>query len=326
MISNSLITKLREFLDWLIARLSKGEEYNKPNFSSALVPAELDWPQYYYFRWRKLYDWDRRLIQFEDKLALKEMAKTADIPCVPTLAILPVKNLDLSLVPALQIDAYVLKTNHGCGDAIFVKRLPEDNYYLSGKNINGEFPRKKANKHVRDHFRRVISKYPNPIWSSQWAVAQIQPKLLFAEPVLPMNDDYKAYVVGGKVLWIETMTDRWEAEGYWGGLFDTEWNLICTNGSTKKRFPKNAEKAVIERFPTPKHLNQIFDFSKSLVPDDMSLMRVDFFQKPSGEFVLGEVSAYSGCGRQDYSDEIELYFGQILYDEMKSRGFLAFTS
>lgn len=314
--------KAGEWLEWAIERVKKYEEYNKPKFASTLVPAKIDWPQYYYFRWRKLYDLDRRLIQFEDKLALKELARSAGVPHVPTLSILPVRGLDISLVPALQLNSYVLKTNHGCGDAVFVKRLSENSYHLSGKKIDEELSLNRANKVLEKHFLKIINRYPNPVWSSQWAISQIKPKLLFAEPVLTMNDDYKAYVVAGKTLWIETMTERWDPEGYWGGLFDPDWNLICVNGSAKQRFSQGAEQAVMDRFPRPKHLSQIFDYSRNLVPSDMSLMRVDFFQDSSDQFVLGEVSAYSGCGRQDYSDDIELYFGQILFNAMKEEGFL----
>lgn len=251
---------------------------------------------------------------------MKELARAAEVPCVLTLGILPVPALDLSLQSCLQRDSFVLKTNHGWNDLVFVERIAQDRYRLSGKHIKGDFSLREANNAIRRHFRWWINRYR---LSSEWAVTQIAPRLLFAEPLLELNDDFKLFVVGGKVLWIDALAGRWENDRSWGGLFDSDWNLISYTGSTAKRFPDNPTQAVLDHFPRPKMLRDLVNYAERVVPNDMSLMRVDFFQQPDGSFVLGESAAYSNAGRPHHNEDLELLLGQMVFDEMEKRGFLA---
>ena len=167
------------------------------NGANPLIPADRDWPLFRYTQWRTANDRDPRLVAFEDKLALKALARDAGVPTVPTLAVIDVDALDLDGHPALQLGRFVIKSNHGWNDIVFVERLAPARYGLSGAHINGQFDTRDATDEIRRHFRWWIDCFES---RDEWAVDQIARRQVFAEPWLPLTDDYKVQVVGGRAL------------------------------------------------------------------------------------------------------------------------------
>jgi hypothetical protein len=282
------------------------------------IPANRNWPLGQYVAWRRAHDRDPRLVPFEDKLAVKELARAAGVPAVPTLSLLDVETLDLDSHPALQLERFVLKTNHGCGDAVFVERTAPGRYRSWGKRLNGSHGTRDANEAIQRHFRWWIDEFEP---EDEWALAQVAPRLLFAEPHLPLNDDYKVHVVGGRVLLIHAMGGRWESKGLYGGTFDREWRLVCPM-TLKRRF-RDPWAALRARFPPPDELPRLLSHAEAMVPARMSLMRVDFYRQPDGSFVLGEAASYHNAGRRLHSATAELGLGQRFFDELARGGFIA---
>ena len=187
------------------------------------IPAQSTWPLKDYVAWRIQHDRDTRLIAYEDKLGIRRIAERAGVPFVPVLARLDPASVDVNKAPALQIDRFVLKMNHGWNDLVFVQRLGEGRVRLSGRHLTGDYPAEEANVRIRRHFTWWTRHVHAP---QEWALSMVWPRVLFAEPYLPLNDDYKVFVVRGRAELIMALTGRWDGDREWGGFFDREWNCL----------------------------------------------------------------------------------------------------
>lgn len=288
--------------------------------ASLRIPANRDWPLFHYTRWRMANDRDPRLVAVEDKLALKALARTAGVPAVPTLALIDVDALDLDLHPDLEIGRFVIKSNHGCNDIVFVERLGLGRYGLSGPHVTGRFGAGDAAAAIRRHFRWWLDCFEN---RDEWAVGQIAPRQVFAEPWLPVTDDYKVQVVAGRALWVHALGGRFEPKGTFGGTFDRDWRLICP--VTSARAMADPWATLRARFPRPDGLAPLLARAEAIAPADMSFVRVDFFLQPDGSFVLGEAAAYTNRGAPTHAFGAEVALGRRAYDRLSSMGFIAET-
>jgi hypothetical protein len=282
------------------------------------IPAERDWPLFRYIQWRMAHDRDPRLVAFEDKLALKALARDAGVPTVPTLAMIDLDDLDLDGHPALQLGRFVIKSNHGWNDIVLVERLAPGRFGLSGAHLNGQFGTRDATAEIRRHFRWWIDCFES---RDEWAVDQIARRQIFAEPWLPLTDDYKVQVVGGRAIWVDALSGRFEANGVYGGTFDRDWRMLCPVRSA--RLMADPWGTVRARFPRPDGLATLLAQAEAVAPADMCLVRVDFFLQPDGSFVLGEAAVYTNGGRPTHAPGAEVALGRLAYDELSARGFIA---
>jgi hypothetical protein len=258
--------------------------------------------------WRTYNDRDTRLIEYEDKLGIKKIAERAEVPCVPVLACLDVTSVDVNKHQNLQLDRFVLKMNHGWNDLVFVQRVGQGRIRLSGRHIVGDFPVEEANTQIRRHFGWWMTHVHAP---QEWALRNVWPRVLFAEPYLPLNDDYKVFVVRGRAVFVMTLTERWSGEGTWGGHFDREWNCLGPENWAVDRFGSAAVERVTAHFRRPANLATLISYAERMVPADMTFMRIDFFQLPDDSFVLGEGAAYSAGGTDHAEPRLELELGNI---------------
>ena len=104
------------------------------------------------------------------------------------------------------VDSYVLKANNGSGANVFVRSA--DN--VDWDAIEARCLTWLATSHAR--------------WAAEWAYAEIAPKLM-VEPHLGdpsrLPLDYKLFVFGGSVRYVEVDTDR--AVGHKRTFFDRQW-------------------------------------------------------------------------------------------------------
>jgi hypothetical protein len=258
-------------------------------------------------------DRDTRLILFEDKLALKRIASTAGVPCAPTLARLNARSVNVADA-RLQVERFVLKTNHGWNDIVFVERLAGGQFALSGPRLEGEFNLPEANDRIRAHFTWWMGHSHAPL---EWASAMIHPRVLFAEPWLPSTDDFKVFVINGRAEIIMPLTGRWS--GNWVcGYFDRDWALIGPDSMTERVHGRASTDAVLSRFPRPGNLSTLLALAERIVPPDMTFLRVDFLQTSDHQFVLGEATAYSSGGFADANERVEQQLGRILWRALGS--------
>ena len=284
---------------------------------SEAIPAQSTWLLKDYVAWRMLNDRDTRLIAFEDKLAIKNIAEGLGVPFIPVLAQLDPVTIDINSHPKLQVDRFVLKMNHGWNDVVFIQRIGKGRLRLSGPSIDGEYLQEQANTRLRQHF----------IWWSkhvhaprEWALSKIWPRVLFAEPYLPLNDDYKVFVIRGRAELIMTITGRWDAHGEWGGYFDRNWNCLGADHPAEDRFGNGAVDRVTAHFTKPRNLETLLSFAERMVPSDMTFMRVDFYLLPDGAFVLGEGAAYSAGGNDHAKPHVEVELGKVFWRALRRVG------
>jgi hypothetical protein len=282
-----------------------------------VCPADASWPLWKYVQWRIWYDRDPRLIAFEDKLTVKELARRCGVPTVPVLAELDAATLDPETAPELQPSRFVLKTNHGYNDVVFVERLQQGGcrlggHYLRGEHTDWEEARGVLRAYFSDWLTRVHSQ-------SEWAITQIAPRRVFAEPWLSLQDDYKVWVVRGRATFIFTFADRWDSRPI-VGVFDREWRSVGPVNRTVHAYGEAAPERVKERFPRPAGLDRLIRHAEALVPRDMDFMRVDFYPTEDGDFLLGEATAYQNAGLPVCPDDVELQLGQMILRRWQETG------
>jgi len=275
-----------------------------PRPVSRPIPFKEDWPLCRYFAWRIGHDRDTRLIKLEDKLCIKDRARSCRVPFVPTLTELEPETLDIGRHPDLDVEHFVLKMNHGWDDLVIVRRLGGDAVELMGSALRGTFSLSQANSLIRRHFIPWKDFVHEP---KEWAVARIRPRTLFAEPYLTHNDDFKVWVVLGKSLFTSAMTGRWESgAGPWGGIFAPDWEYLGPARHAHARSRLEVE----NRFPVPPRVADLYSYAERIAPPDMTILRVDFYKQPDGQFVLGEATCYSAGGGPHTSPDLELELGR----------------
>jgi hypothetical protein len=281
-------------------------------------PADDSWPLWKYVHWRMWYDRDPRLIAFEDKLAVKDLARRAGVPSVPVLAELDPSLFDPECAGALQLPRFVLKTNHGYADIVFVERLERGGCRLGGRYLRGEFEhwedgRRLLRAHFAERLRLVHA-------DAEWAVTRITPRRLFAEPWLSLQDDYKVWVVKGRAVFIFAYADRWSAQGLMQGAFDREWRFLGASASTIDLHGDAAADRVCARFPRPPGLERLIRHAEDLVPPDMGFMRADFYPTEGDGFVLGECTSYPAGGYPVFAPATERLLGRMIHQRWRKAG------
>jgi hypothetical protein len=267
-----------------------------------VCPADASWPLWKYVQWRIWYDRDPRLIAFEDKLTVKDLAGRCGVPTVPVLAELDAATFDPETAPELQ-----------------PSRLAQGGCRLGGRYLRGEHTdwgeaRGVLRAYFSDWLTRVHSR-------SEWAITQIAPRRVFAEPWLSLQDDYKVWVVRGRATFIFTYADRWDSCPICGA-FDREWRLLGPLTRTVHAYGDAARQRVRERFPRPAGLERLIHYAEALVPHDMGFMRVDFYPTEDGDFLLGEGTSYPNGGYPDLAENTELQLGRMIFRRWQETGLL----
>jgi len=209
---------------------------------------------------RKLHDRDLRLPLYADKVAVKEFVahSIGDDWVIPTLwhgTYLPSR-------PEWPLP-FVLKARHGCNQTIFVHSEP----------ANWQRIMRKTN-------RWLASEYGG--WLDEWLYALI-PRGLLVEPFIgegrSLPVDYKFYVFGGRVEFVQVHLDR--AGDHRWILFDRCWQRVSSRASVADPLPPINLARMTE---AAEMLGKGFDF-----------VRVDLYEvnrKP----LFGEMTFYPGSG------------------------------
>ena len=208
---------------------------------------------------RKLFDRDHRLPQLADKVAVKTFVADRLGPdwVIPTLwqgRVLPAEP------PAR--GSLVVKARHGCKQNAFV-HAPAD----------WAVARRQARRWTRQRYGR---------WLDEWAYADV-PRGLLVEPfvgagrALPI--DYKCYVFGGRVEFVEVHLGR--AQDHRWVVMDRSWRRV--SASTGEPLPT-----------APATLHRILDAAEDIARGH-DFLRADFYEV-DGRPLFGELTAYPGSG------------------------------
>lgn len=225
-------------------------------------------------QWRKLHDRDPRMPLLADKLAVKAEVSAAlgREWAVPTLW------HGETLPPSMPSAApFVVKSRHGCNQRVFVR----------DRDVDWEAVRRRAATWLRR---------PYGFWLDEWLYRDI-PRGILVEPfigaggVLPI--DYKFYVFGGEVAFVQVHLDR-EHRHRWV-VYDRDWRPFVGHADLPR--PPSALSAMIEAAET---LARDFDF-----------VRVDFYQ-PADRPIFGEMTFYPGSGLDPFDPpELDAVMGGL---------------
>jgi hypothetical protein len=232
---------------------------------------------------RKLFDRDPRLPRFTDKILAKQHVAQVLGPewTVPTIwhgnALPPGPDRNWPI-------PYVLKASHGSGWNLFI-RSPEQQKWNDMEQT--------ASRWLRGKFGTA---------AREWAYSMIEPRLL-VEPYLgdiaTSPTDYKLFVFGGKVVFIQVDTDRERNHRQY--FFDKQWKrqpfeYACPGTAQDIRPPKSIDKMIW----AAERLGASFPF-----------VRVDLYEI-DGTPLFGEMTFYPNSGRIGFRPKsADVQLGQL---------------
>lgn len=239
---------------------------------------------------RKLYERDLRLPELADKVLVKNFVaqRLGDGYVTPTLW----RGRALPTEPAWPYP-YVVKSRHGCGQFAVVR------------------DRSSHLKAVRASRRWMRAAYG--AWLDEWLYCHIERGLL-VEPFIGQNRelpvDYKLFVFGGKVEFIQVHLGRGTGQHRWI-VFDRTWCRVSQ--LTDDPDPKPPA-SVLDMVAGAERLGGAFPF-----------VRVDFYEV-CGRARFGEMTFYPGSGLEPVlPPELDYRMGQMWkvaqYDKEMERDF-----
>lgn len=218
--------------------------------------------------WRKLYQHDPRFPLFADKLTAKmEVAKIiSEEHIIPTLWVgekpedIPFETLSFP---------YVIKSNNGYGDNIFI-RTEED---IDKEKIIWNF--------------REQAKAPHFLLTREWGYKDIPNKIIVERMLKTPNEDtpndYKFFVYHGIVHFVQMDAGRFGDHKM--AFFDRSWEkLPFTKGSPQ----------IEKEIPRPTHYKIMIELAEK-IGALFDFVRLDFYDLPSGVF-FGEATFYPAGG------------------------------
>lgn len=214
---------------------------------------------------RKLSDRDARLPLLADKVLVKRFV--ADLIgadwVVPTLW----HGLELPRVPEWPAP-FVVKSRHGCNQHIFVRSEGDDWSAI-----------------MRQARAWTFKRYG--FWLDEWLYGEIERGILvepFIGPQGKLPVDYKLFVFGGRVQYVQVHLDR-EHHHRWI-VFDRDW----------KRLTPGVHDLGLQR---PKHLSKMIEAAETLARD-LDFVRIDMYEVEDRP-LFGEMTFYPGSGLDPFN-------------------------
>jgi hypothetical protein len=271
-----------------------------------------DLPLHQLVRLKMRYARDPVLPLLEDKFHAKLRSVLLGVPTVPLL-------FECQDATGLRgflerkgplLTAFVVKTNHGCGDVCILRRTGPEQWRLQrvDGSLDGTYEEvASAVLSLMTRWLHRLHKY------DEWALSQIWPRRVIVEPYLELNDDYKVCVSRGKSVFVFCLSERFSERGRVAGVFDTEWRFLGAHARTIRRYGKvRAERLVREHFPAPPDLGLLYSLAERMTPRRLDIHRVDFYRAEGGGYLLGEMTGYPWGGLVSFEDDAELRMGRLI--------------
>ena len=225
--------------------------------------------------WLKLHDRRPIYTTLVDKIAVKDYVAgmLGEEFVTPTLGVWSdAADIDFDSLP----DKFVLKTNHGSGDALIC---------LNKMTFNC----RRARKLLSDVQRRGIYSI-----GREWPYKAV-PRKILAEPLLEAHDgheinDYKFLFFNGVHRCSFVCSERRGKEGLKVTFFDPSWNRL----PFERKYPASSED-----IPKPKEHNKMVALGQKLA-EGFPFVRIDFYDI-DGMIRFGEFTLYPGCGFEPFA-------------------------
>jgi len=215
-----------------------------------------------------MFDRDPRLPELSDKILAKEhVANVLGTEwVVPTIwhgTSLPILSERTWPVP------YVLKASHGCGWNLFIRTHDDEDWAKIERT---------AELWLATTFGAA---------THEWAYSGIQPRLLvepYLDEIATTPDDYKLFVFGGKVVYIQVDTCRFKNHRQY--FYDRQW---------KRQEMEHAAPGSDDDVPPPQCLEQMIWGAETLGAT-FPFVRVDLYEI-KGTPRFGELTFYPNAAR-----------------------------
>jgi hypothetical protein len=234
-------------------------------------------------QWRKIFERDARLPKLADKVLVKEFVreKIGSEYLIPTLwhgTSLPPREDRNWPIP------FVIKANHGSGWNIFVRNESERNWDAIEKTMDTWLGQVHA-PHL-----------------GEWLYSEIIPQILvepFIGDMARLPIDYKLWTFGGKVHYIEVITDRGIAAKQ--VFYDLNWKRLSFI---------NCYVIETQEILKPSSLNTMIAAAEK-VAEGISMVRVDFYEINSRP-IFGEMTFYPASGYDAFDPpELDRIIGDL---------------
>ncbi len=228
-------------------------------------------------QWYKLNYRDPLMVKCADKVGVREYVKEkiGEQYLVPIIGVYDsVDDIDFENLP----NKFVAKVNWGSGQNIIVTDKSKlDIAEAKVKLKNWMQPK-------NNHYYRFL----------EWVYKDIAPKIIIEEFIESTEDliDYKFYCFNGKVKYLLVCGNR-NTDKYFD-FYDENLNFLpFTNGA------RNSGKPIV----IPKEFEKMKSSAK-ILSEGFPHVRVDFYESPEGQPLLGEMTFYTGNGLDPF-DPIE---------------------
>lgn len=229
-------------------------------------------------QWAKLYDEDARKVLCADKLAVRDWVadKIGEEYLIPLLgAWKKYSEINFKLLP----EQFVIKTNHGSGDAVVVRKKSEmrisDKLEMRRK-ITISMKTDYGTKHCELHYSKI-----NP--------------MILAEKYIDSGSedlqDYKFLCFDGIPYFCWVDVDRFS--NHKRNIYDMNWKLQEWNQRNYGNYDKPIEK--------PENFDEMVDLVKVLA-EGFSHVRVDLYNV-KGKIYFGEMTFTNGSGFEEITPE-----------------------
>jgi len=257
-------------------------------------------------KWTELMDYRKAyvklpiMVEYEDKIKSKEIAKASGCPVPETYFITD----DANKIPFDKLPKrYVLKPTH-YASALGVFLMNDGINAFTGKRTSNTEIIKVSQKYLSMH----IAKHLN-----EWATSKIPRRIIVEEYLPDMNGqftipmDYKCFTFHGRVCMVRVDYDRLlktQSNDY----YNRDFELIDYDG-IKSKYRRR-----YYRGPKPLHWDKMIEYAEKLGSDFGDFLRVDMYITPDGP-VFGEFTLYPGSGRLSTdmvsTDKIDRYMGAL---------------
>jgi len=224
--------------------------------------------------WKKLNDRNPLLPVITDKLKVREYLKKVLGKEEAEKILIPVYFIsnDPGKIPFEDLPQnYIIKTNHGCGGHVFVKK---------GKRID----RKQVVSQLRGQLAR-----PYGLTKNEWAYWSIDRKVFVEKSLIDDESkapkDYKFFMFHGRCYMVGVYYGRFSQP--LKNLYDPDWNPIGEIGQ-KANFPEGPG------VPEPENLELMLSYSTKLA-EEFDFVRVDLYEV-NGKVYFGELTNYPSSG------------------------------
>lgn len=238
-------------------------------------------------QWAKIYDSDIRKSLCADKYRVREWVKEriGEEYLIPLIGVWDnFKDINFSSLP----NKFVIKTNHGSGDAVIVHNRKDMGLAKKieiRRKIKISMKTDYSSKHCEMHYSNIV------------------PKIIVEDFIDSGGGgliDYKFLCFNGKAYFCWVDMDRFS--NHTRNVYDLNWNLQkwnqCSYGNYKGEIPK------------PKNFEKMIDIV-NILAKDFSHVRVDLYNV-QGKIYFGEMTFTNGSGFEEIVPyEADLMLGKM---------------